>query len=107
MGRCNRIDGSHRHFRWTGAAMDVDQLLSFERVVREGSFTRAALSLGIGQPAVSARIQALEAELGGPVFTRGRRVALTALGETFLPFARRATELLATGVEAARLTRTG
>jgi hypothetical protein len=38
-----------------------------ERVVRENSFTRAALSLGIGQPAVSARIHALEAAIGGPL----------------------------------------
>ena len=60
--------------------MDVDQLTAFQRVVREGSFTRAALSLGIGHPAVSARIQALEAVVGGPLFTRGRRIALTALG---------------------------
>jgi DNA-binding transcriptional LysR family regulator len=90
-----------------GRAMDVDQLTAFQRVVREGSFTRAALSLGIGQPAVSARIQALEAAIGGPLFTRGRRIALTALGEGFLPFARRATEILDEGVESARLARTG
>jgi len=87
--------------------VDTDQLVAFQRVVREGSFTRAALSLGIGQPAVSARIQALETAVGGPLFTRGRRVALTALGDSFLPFARRATEVLSEGVEAARLTRTG
>ena len=87
--------------------MDVDQLIAFQRVVREGSFTRAALSLGLGQPAVSARIQALEAELGGTLFTRGRRIALTALGESFLPYVQRATELLAEGAEAVRLARTG
>ena len=87
--------------------MDIDQLNAFQRVVREGSFTRAALSLGIGQPAVSARIQALEAAIGGSLFSRGRRVVLTSLGEAFLPFARRATEVLAEGVEAVRLTHTG
>jgi DNA-binding transcriptional LysR family regulator len=88
-------------------SMDTDQLLAFQRVVREGSFTRAAASLGIGQPAVSARIQALEAAVGGPLFTRGRRVALTALGESFLPYARRATDVLGEGLEAARLARSG
>jgi DNA-binding transcriptional LysR family regulator len=88
-------------------AMDVDQLTAFQRVVREGSFTRAALALGIGQPAVSARIQALEAAVGGPLFTRGRRVALTALGEVFLPFARRATEILDEGVASTRLAHGG
>ncbi|WP_437812672.1 LysR family transcriptional regulator [Sorangium sp. So ce1078] len=99
MVRIDIIDGS--------ASMDVAQLTAFLRVVREGSFTRAARTLGIGQPAVSARIGALEAEVGGALFTRGRRVALTPLGEGFLPFARRATEVLAEGLEAARLSRTG
>jgi LysR family transcriptional regulator, low CO2-responsive transcriptional regulator len=88
-------------------SMDTDQLLAFQRVVREGSFTRAAASLRIGQPAVSARIQALESAVGGPLFSRGRRVALTALGESFLPFARRATDVLGEGLEAARMARTG
>jgi DNA-binding transcriptional LysR family regulator len=62
------------------ASMDTDQLLAFQRVVREGSFSRAARTLDIGQPAVSARIQALEAQLGGALLTRGRRLGLTALG---------------------------
>jgi LysR family transcriptional regulator, low CO2-responsive transcriptional regulator len=95
--------------RWFASrmSMDTDQLVAFQYVVREGSFTRAAIALGIGQPAVSARIQALEAAVGGALFTRGRRVALTALGDGFLPFARRATEILVEGVEAARLARTG
>src|SRR6266702_3761766 len=83
--------------------MDRDQLAAFDHIAREGSFTRAALSLGIGQPAVSARIRALEEQIGGTLFTRGRRIALTALGESFLPFARRALELLGEGIEAARV----
>lgn len=87
--------------------MDRDQLAAFDRISREGSFTRAAISLGIGQPAVSARIRALEEEVGGALFARGRRVALTALGESFLPFARRALEVLGEGVEAARLAQVG
>ncbi|HEY6100774.1 MAG TPA: LysR family transcriptional regulator [Anaeromyxobacter sp.] len=87
--------------------MDQDQLAAFDHVVREGGFTRAAIALGIGQPAVSARIRALEDEVGGTLFTRGRRVALTALGESFLPFARRALEVLGEGVEAARMAQVG
>jgi DNA-binding transcriptional LysR family regulator len=89
------------------ARLDVEQLAAFDRIVREGGFGRAAVALGLGQPAVSARIRALEAQVGGALFTRGRRVQLTALGETFLPFARRALEVLAEGVEAARLAQTG
>jgi DNA-binding transcriptional LysR family regulator len=87
--------------------VDLDQLAALDHVVREGSFTRAAVALGIGQPAVSARIQALEDEVGGTLFTRGRRVALTTLGEAFLPFARRALEVLGEGVQTARLAQVG
>jgi DNA-binding transcriptional LysR family regulator len=87
--------------------MDRDQLSAFDRIVRDGSFTRAAVALRVGQPAVSARIRALEEQLGGALFTRGRRVALTALGESFLPFARRALEILEEGVEASRQAQVG
>lgn len=82
--------------------MDTDQLLAFQRVVREGSFSRAARTLNIGQPAVSARIQALEAQLGGALLTRGRQLGLTALGASFLPFVERALETLDEGLKSAR-----
>jgi DNA-binding transcriptional LysR family regulator len=88
--------------------MDTEQLLTFERIVREGSFSRAALSLGLAQPTVSARIQALEQTVGGPLFMRGgRAVTLTDLGHSFLPYARRALEVLDAGVEAARQAQVG
>jgi LysR family transcriptional regulator, low CO2-responsive transcriptional regulator len=86
------------------ASMDTDQLLAFQRVVREGSFSRAARTLDIGQPAVSARIQALEAQLGGALLTRGRRLGLTPLGTSFLPFVERALETLDEGLKSARLS---
>ena len=66
------MDSSHRYTR----CMDRDQLAAFDHIVREGSFTRAAVALGIGQPAVSARVQALEDEIGGMLFTRGRLAAI-------------------------------
>ncbi len=53
--------------------MDLEQLQAFERIVREGSFSRAARSLDIAQPTISARIQALEVEVGGALFLRGGR----------------------------------
>jgi DNA-binding transcriptional LysR family regulator len=87
--------------------MELDQLIAFERVVREGSFSRAAIGLGIGQPAVSSRIQGLEEAVGGTLFSRGRRIRLTTLGESFLPYARRVLEVLREGVQAARLAQTG
>lgn len=87
--------------------MDRDQLTAFDHVAREGSFTRAAIALGLGQPAISARIQSLEEQVGGALFTRRRHVTLTALGETFLPFARRALEVLDEGIDAARQAQMG
>jgi DNA-binding transcriptional LysR family regulator len=88
--------------------MDRNQLLAFDRIVRDGSFSRAAQSLGLSQAAISGRIQALEAEIGAPLFVRGgRRVLLSGAGETFLPYARRALAILAEGTEAAQHEHTG
>lgn len=88
--------------------MDIDQLTAFERIVREGSFSKAAWLLGIAQPTISARIQALEQGVGGALFTRnGRHVALTPLGSSFLPYARRALAILAEGIEAAQMVEHG
>lgn len=88
--------------------MDQQQLVAFERIVREGSFNRAARQLGVSQAAISGRIQALERDLGWPLFARGgRRVTLTPAGEAFLPYARRALELLAAGREAVQRSGTG
>lgn len=88
--------------------MDTEQLLAFDRIVREGSFSRAAQVLDLSQPTISARIRTLEEMLGGPLFVRGgRRLALTELGESFLPYARRALAVVEEGREAARLTREG
>ena len=88
--------------------MDTGQLEAFERIVREGGFGQAAWSLGISQPAISARIRTLEREVGGKLFTRsGRRPALTPLGETFLPYARRVVAVITEGVEAAQAVQEG
>jgi DNA-binding transcriptional LysR family regulator len=90
------------------AGVDTDQLRTFERIVREGSFSRAAWSLDLAQPTVSARIHALEQAVGGALFARsGRGVVLTDLGASFLPFARRALEVLDAGVESARQAQVG
>lgn len=86
----------------------TEQLVAFDWIVREGSFSRAAVALGIAQPSISARIQALEREAGGPLFARrGRSLALTERGTAFLPFARRALAVIGEGIEAAQLSETG
>lgn len=87
--------------------MDIEQLIAFERVAREGSFSKAAWSLGIAQPTISARIQGLEREVGGMLFKRGRKIALTELGRTLLPYVRQTLAALKDGLEAVRLTRQG
>lgn len=88
--------------------IDLDQLMTFERIVREGSFSAAAWALDTPQPTVSARIKALEGALGGRLFHRqGRKIVLTDLGETFLPYAQRAIAVLTEGVEMARQAEDG
>jgi DNA-binding transcriptional LysR family regulator len=88
--------------------VELGQLEAFERTHREGSFTRAAEALALTQPAVSTRIAQLEAELGGPLFVRsGRKLALTALGRRFLPYAERALAVLADGLHAVQAVHSG
>ncbi len=79
--------------------MDQEQLFAFDQIVRSGGYGRAAEALGISQPTLSARIQVLERDVGGKLFVRqGRGVALSDRGAAFLPYARRALEVLREGV---------
>lgn len=56
----------------------------YVRVFESGSFTRAAQEMGIGQPAVSKQISALEAHLGASLFVRSPRgLHATAAGDDF------------------------
>lgn len=62
--------------------MEIYQLKVFLEVARCLSFTEAADTLNLTQPAVSAKIKSLEATLGTPLFQRlGRRIELTQAGE--------------------------
>lgn len=88
--------------------MDRAQLQAFDRIVREGGFSRAARALGISQPAITARMQQLEREVGHPLFIRGGRgPTLTHFGESLLPYVQRALAILDEGVEAARASERG
>ncbi|WP_148717080.1 LysR family transcriptional regulator [Chitinolyticbacter meiyuanensis] len=61
--------------------MEIRLLRSFTVLARYLSYREAAEALGLSQPALSKHIQALEADLGGPLFHRGRHGAeLTPLG---------------------------
>lgn len=71
--------------------MDVRSLECFAVVAEELHFRRAAGRLNMTQPSLSARIQALEAEVGVTLLERNRRqVLLTDAGRTFLDHARAA-----------------
>ena len=83
--------------------MDTADLKVFEAVARTGGMNRAAAELHTVQSNVTARIRALETELGCPLFDRhSRGVALTGAGERLLPYARRLAWLLADAARAAR-----
>ena len=59
----------HTKYLW-GDMPDVRLMLQFAAIAEERSFTRAAKRLGLAQPWLSARMRALEDELGSEVFER-------------------------------------
>ena len=60
----------------------MNQLQSFEAAARHSSFTLAAQDLGVTQPAISAAVRQLEAQLGISLFHRThRRIRLTPEGK--------------------------
>lgn len=84
-------------------AMDVDKLMAFAEVARQGSVTRAAQRLRLQQPALSHRLAALERELGTPLFERlHNRLRLTPAGEALLPYAAQITSMTYEAVQATR-----
>lgn len=63
-------------------------LYYFYTVVREGSVTRAAAALRIGQPALSTQIRSFERQLGLKLFNReGRRLEVSEEGRAILSYA--------------------
>ena len=69
--------------------MDLKQIESFVRVAEMGSFTRAALALGLPQPLLSRHVRQLEVELRQTFLLRnGRGVSLTEPGMVLLEHGR-------------------
>ena len=84
-------------------AMDVSDLVVFEAVSRHGSMNRAASELNTVQSNVTARIRALEDDLGVSLFQRhARGVSITPSGQRIQPLVARLTKLLADVRTAAR-----
>jgi DNA-binding transcriptional LysR family regulator len=72
------------------ANIPTELLRTLIAVVDMRSFTRAAQSLGVTQPAVSAQIKRLQGLLGGELFDKSAPgVTLTAKGEVVVNYARR------------------
>lgn len=76
--------------------LNLDTLRSFAEVAESGSFSKAAINLGLSQPTVSEHIRLLEVRLGEGLIVRGRRKsAVTPAGEKVLMTARRIMALSA------------
>lgn len=83
--------------------LELRHLRYFLAVAEEGNFTRAAARVGIGQPPLSQQIQALERDLGTPLFRRTHAGAeLTAAGAAFLGEVRRVLVDVERAAETAR-----
>ena len=87
----------------TGAEeISLQQLRALAAVAESGSFTLAAESLQLTQPAISHLIKRMEIELGQPLVVRGRRIRMTNAGEMMVDTAVRALRLIDESVEACR-----
>jgi len=70
--------------------MDISAYKAFLAVADLGTFSKAAESLFITQPAISKRIALLESQLGSQLFDRiGKRVILNQAGKALVPIANR------------------
>lgn len=75
-------------------------------IVREGSFTAAAKALCITQPTLSQTVRQIEAQLGEPIFARGKTpAALTPAGALYVEAARRMVQTETQLTEAISLLR--
>ncbi len=78
--------------------MLLAQIEGFLEIARQGNLSRAAATLHVTQPALTARLAGLEQELGAPLFRRSHRgMELTDAGRAFLPYAERALAALRDG----------
>ena len=83
--------------------MLLAQIEGFIEIARLGNMRRAADSLSISQPALTARLQGLEEELAAALFRRTHTgMVLTPAGRAFLPHADRAIEAIQSGASLVR-----
>ncbi|WP_293576793.1 LysR family transcriptional regulator [Phaeobacter sp.] len=78
----------------------MNALIAFEAAARYGSFTRAAETLSVAQPAVTRHIARLEDWVGARLFLRrGNQIQLTAEGETLATLATTVLDRLEVGLQ--------
>ena len=66
-------------------SVDPRHLLQFHEIIRTGSFTRAATTLGLTQPALTRNMKLMEGRLGFELMVRSRQgIMPTPLGERIL-----------------------
>lgn len=83
--------------------LDSRHIQAFAEVVRTGTFSAAARSLGYTQPAISQQLRALERAVGSPLFVRsGRRVRLTEAGQALAAHAGEILEAIETAEKQVR-----
>jgi len=83
--------------------VELTPLRYFRAIAQHGHMTRAARALGVSQPALSAMLRKLEAEVGAELLHRtGRGVELTEAGRVFLAQAEEALRRVDDAVEAVR-----
>lgn len=67
--------------------MDLKYLQTFQTIVKEGSFSKAAVKLNYTQSTITFQIGQLEQELSAKLFEKiGRRMVLTKAGEQLIPY---------------------
>jgi DNA-binding transcriptional LysR family regulator len=83
--------------------LQLTHLRTLQAIAQHGSFSRAAQTLRLTQPAVSMQVRHLERALGLPLLERvGKRAFPTRAGQLLLTHAHRALRELETGVERVR-----
>ncbi|MGC4008471.1 MAG: LysR family transcriptional regulator [Pseudomonas sp.] len=82
--------------------ISLQQLRALAAVAESGSFTLAAESLQLTQPAISHLVKRMEQELGQALVVRGRRIRMTAAGQMMVDTAVRALRLIDESASACR-----
>ncbi|RST54777.1 LysR family transcriptional regulator [Variovorax sp. DXTD-1] len=82
--------------------VSLQQLRALAAVAESGSFTLAAETLQLTQPAISHLVKRMEEQIGQPLVVRGRRIQLTSAGQVMVETAVRALRLIDESVDACR-----